>query len=142
MDGKGLLSKGTTLSVKKDGDTSFKEIPDLMEVPEIGGDPEKVEVTTLADGVKKYIPGVKDLGDLAFKFLYDNSGSNSNYRILRGIQESGKPAQFKLEYPDGTGHEFTAYVNVKMDAASVNGVLTFTASMSLQSEISVTNPSA
>ena len=138
----GILSKGTTLSVKKDGSTSFTEIPDLMEVPELGGDPEKVEVTTLKDGVKKYIPGVKDLGDLAFKFLYDNSGANSNYRVLRGVQESGKPAEFKVEYPDGTGHAFTAYVNVKMDAAAVNGSLTFTASMSLQSEISVTNPSA
>lgn len=137
----GILSKDTTLSVKKDGATDYTVIPDLMEVPELGGDPEKVEVTTLADGVKKYIPGVKDLGDLAFKFLYDNSGPDSNYRILRSIQESGQSAEFKVEYPDGTGHVFTAYVNVKMDAAAVNGVLTFTASMSLQSEIDVINPS-
>lgn len=136
----GVLSKDTTLSVKKSGST-YTELEYLMEVPELGGDPEKVEVTTLKDGVKKYIPGVRDLGDLAFKFLYDNSTATSNYRVLREIMDSGKPAEFKVTYPDGTGHAFTAFVNVKMDAAQVNAAMTFTASMSLQSEISVTNPS-
>ncbi len=134
----GILSKDTTLSYKKS--SAFEEIPLLMEVPELGGDPEKVEVTTLADGVKKYIPGVKDLGDLAFKFLYDNSGATSNYRVLKGLQDAGTAAEFKVTYPDGSEHAFTAFVNVKMDAAAVNAAMTFTASMSLQSDIVVTNP--
>lgn len=135
----GLLSKDTTLSYKASGST-YVELELLMEVPELGGDPEKVEVTTLSDGVKKYINGVKDLGDLTFKFLYDNETADSNYRVLKGLQDAGVPAEFKVEYPDGTGHEFTSYVNVKMDAAAVNGALTFTVGMSLQSDINVTNP--
>lgn len=135
----GILSKETTLSYSTTG-SSYTVIEHLMEVPEIGGDPEKVEVTTLADSVKKYIPGIRDLGDLAFKFLYDNSGENSNYRILRGLQEANTVANFKVEYPDGTAHTFSAYVNVKMDAATVNAAMTFTASMSLQSDITVENP--
>lgn len=136
----GLLTKDTTLSYKS-GASTFKELEHLMEVPELGGDPEKVEVTTLSSPVKQYIPGIKDLGDLAFKFLYDNETSTSNYRILRGLQEAGEVATFRVEYPDGTGHEFDAYVNVKMDSAAVNAAMTFTASMSLQSDIEVTNPS-
>lgn len=135
----GILSKETTLSYSTTG-SSYTVIEHLMEVPELGGDPEKVEVTTLADSVKKYIPGIRDLGDLAFKFLYDNSGENSNYRILRGLQEANTVANFKVEYPDGTAHTFSAYVNVKMDAATVNAAMTFTASMSLQSDITVENP--
>lgn len=136
----GILSKDTTLSYKKSGMTDFEEIPGLMEVPELGGDPEKVDVTTLADGVRKYISGVRDLGDLQFKFLYDNSGENSNYRILRGLQDNNELATFKVEYPDGTAHQFDAFVSVKMDAAAVNAALTFTATMFLQSDIVVTNP--
>lgn len=138
----GLLSKDTTLSYKADGGATFTVIEHLMEVPELGGDPEKVEVTTLSDTVKKYINGVKDLGDLAFKFLYDNETTTSNYRVLKGLQDSNEVTTFKVEYPDGTGHEFEAFVNVKMDAAAVNAAMTFTASMSLQSDITVTNPSA
>lgn len=136
----GLLTKDTTISYKTQAQQTFTEIDLLMEVPELGGDPEKVEVTTLKDSVKKYIPGIRDLGDLAFKFLYDNSGPTSNYRILRGLQESNTLATFKVEYPDGTAHQFDAYVSVKMDAAAVNAAMTFTATMSLQSDITVTNP--
>mgnify|MGYP000983005968 CR=1 FL=1 len=79
MAEQGLLSKDTKLSYKTTGST-FTDLLLLQEVPEVGGDPEKVEVTTLADGVKKYIPGVRDLGDLTFTFLYDNS-TNGSYRI-------------------------------------------------------------
>ncbi|ATP40699.1 phage tail protein [Solibacillus sp. R5-41] len=135
----GLLSKDTTLSYKKSGST-YTVLEHLMEVPEMGGDPEKVEVTTLSDGVKKYINGVKDLGDLTFKFLYDNDTADSNFRVLKGLQDANTAAEFKVEYPDGTGHEFSAFVNVKMDAAAVNAAMTFTVGMSLQSDITVTNP--
>lgn len=136
----GILSKDTTLSVKTGSGSTFTELEYLMEVPEMGGDPEKVDVTTLKDSVKKYIPGIRDLGDLSFKFLYDNSTANSNYRTLRGLQESNKAASFKVTYPDGSTHGFDAYVSVKMDSGAVNSALTFTVNMSLQSDITVTNP--
>ncbi|MDQ0091668.1 hypothetical protein J2T12_005108 [Paenibacillus anaericanus] len=135
----GILSKDTTLSFKSSGST-FTVLEYLMDVPEMGGDPEKVEVTTLKDSVKKYIPGIRDLGDLAFKFLYDNSGAASNYRVLKELQDENKAATFKLTYPDGSAHQFEAYVSVKMDAGAVNAALTFTANMSLQSDITVTHP--
>lgn len=137
----GLLSKDTTLSYKASGST-YTVLEHLMEVPEMGGDPEKVEVTTLASSVKQYIPGIKDLGDLTFKFLYDNETADSNYRILQGLQDAGEVVEFKVEYPDGTGHVFSAYVNVKMDSAAVNAAMTFTASMSLQSDIDVVHPTS
>lgn len=136
----GLLTKETKLLYKANEMTEFEEIDLLMEVPELGGDPEQIDVTTLKDGVRKYIPGVKDLGDLTFNFLYDNSGPNSNYRVLRGLQQNNTLATYKVEYPDGTAHQFDAYVNVKMDAAAVNAALTFTASFSLQSDITTTDP--
>lgn len=136
----GLLTKETTLSYKTNEMTDFEEIDLLMEVPELGGDPEQIDVTTLKDGVRKYIPGVKDLGDLTFNFLYDNSGPSTNYRILRGLQQNNTLATYKVEYPDGTAHQFDAYVNVKMDAAAVNAALTFTATFSLQSDITITDP--
>lgn len=137
----GLLTKDTTLSYKATGGGStYTEIGELMEVPELGGDPEQVEVTTLKDNTRRYIAGIKDLGDLTFSFLYDNSGPTSNFRILKGIQESGETKDFRVEYPDGTTHDFSAQVSVKMDAAAVNAALTFTAAFYLQSDIEITDP--
>ncbi|QJC53056.1 phage tail protein [Paenibacillus albicereus] len=135
----GVLTKDTTLSVKGTGST-YTEIPFLMEVPEIGGEPDQVEVTTLGDSTRKYIAGIKDLGDLTFSFLYDNSGPAANFRVLKAIETLGETKSFRLEYPDGTTHDFDAQVSVKMDSAAVNAALTFTASFYLQSEIAVTDP--
>ena len=130
----------TKISYKEGKMTDYKEIELLMEVPEIGGDPEKIDVTTLSDKHKKYIPGISDLGDLNFVFLYDNSTATSNYRELKKLQDENKIASFKVEYPDGSGHEFDAYVSVKIAGGGVNTAKTFTASMFLQSEIKDINP--
>ena len=136
----GILSKGITLSYKKAD--SYVEIPNLQEVPELGGSAEKVDVTTLADGNYKFINGIKDFGDLAFKFLYDNSGESSNYRIVRGLEEAEEIVEWKVTFPDGTGFEFSGEVSTAIDSASVNAALTFTANITLNSDIAVTNPTA
>ena len=138
----GLSVNNTKISYKADSASTFTEIPFLMEIPELGGAPEKIDVTVLSDKVKKYVPGIKDLGDLVFKFLYDNSTATSNFRVLKGLDDAGTSAVFKVEYPDETAHQFTAIPSVKIDAGTVNGALTFTATMVLQSDITVTNPSA
>lgn len=136
----GILTKGITLSYKKTGST-YTEIANLQECPELGGTAENVEVTTLADGNKKYIKGIKDFGELAFKFLYDNSGAESNYRIVRGLEEAGNIVDWKVTFPDNTSFAFSGEVTTAIDSAAVNAALTFTATITLNSDITVTNPS-
>ena len=135
----GILTKGIKLSYKKQGST-YEEILNLQECPDLGGTAEKVDVTVLADGNKKYINGVKDFGDLAFKFLYDNSGATSNYRIVRGLEEAGSVVDWKVTFPDNTEFAFSGEVTASIDGASVNNAITFTANITLNSDITVTNP--
>lgn len=129
----------TTLSYKE-GEGEYKLLDYLMEVPEIGGDAEKIEVTVLTDKNKKYIPGISDLGDLDFIFLYDNELVTSNYRVLKGLQDGNTKCTYKIEYPDGSGHTFDAFVSVKVGGGGVNAAKTLTASMFLQSDIADINP--
>ena len=136
----GILTKGITLSYKKDG-SNYSVVANLQECPELGGTAENVEVTTLADGNKKYIKGIKDFGELAFKFLYDNSGAESNYRIVRGLEEAGNIVEWKVTFPDNTTFAFSGEVTTAIDSAAVNAALTFTATITLNSDITVTNPS-
>lgn len=135
----GILTKGIKLSYKKQGST-YEEILNLQECPDLGGTAEKVDVTVLADGNKKYINGVKDFGDLDFKFLYDNSGATSNYRVVRGLEEAGKVVEWKVTFPDNTEFAFSGEVTTSIDGASVNNAITFTANITLNSDITVTNP--
>ena len=133
----GLLSKGIKFEYSANG-TAYTEISNLQEIPSLGGTPDKVDVTCLADGNKKYINGLVDYGDLAFKFLYDNSSETSNYRVLKSLTGIN---HFKITFPDNTTFEFTGECSCSLDAASVNAALTFTANIALNSEIEVTNPS-
>ena len=130
---KGLLTKGITLSKGED------VLKGLQETPEIGSTPEKVEVTTLEDSAKRYIAGLDDYGDLAFKFLYNNA-DGSAFRVLSAAQKAGRIDEYTVKFPDGTTFKFSASVAVKMDAAQANNPLTFTATLTLNSGITVTNP--
>lgn len=134
----GLLTKDTELHYDNNG--TFERIDYLMEVPELGGEPEQVETTTLQDGTRRYIPGIKDPGDLEFNFLYDNETEGSNFRIAQGLAEAGNPVDFKVVFPDGTEWAFTGIPNVRINAAGVNEALTFTLSIMLQSEFEITHP--
>lgn len=133
----GLLSKGIKFEYSANG-TAYTEVSNLQEIPSLGGTPDKVDVTCLADGNKKYINGLVDYGDLAFKFLYDNSSETSNYRVLKSLTGIN---HFKITFPDNTAFSFTGECSCSLDAASVNAALTFTANIALNSEIEVTNPS-
>ena len=138
----GLLTKDIKLSYKKDSSSSYEQIHNLQEVPALGGAAEKVDVTTLEDGNYKYINGIKDFGDLAFKFLYDNSGAESNYRVCRGLEEAGKVVDWKVEFPDGTSFAFSGEASTSIDEGAVNAAITFTLNINLNSDIKVTNPVA
>ena len=137
-----MTANNTKMFYKAGASAQYTELELLMEVPELGATPEKIDVTVLTDSVKRYVNGIKDFGDLVFKFLYDNTSAASNYRVLKGLQDAETEASFKISYPDGTNHEFSATVSVKMDAGSINGALTFSCTMNVQSDITVTNPTA
>jgi hypothetical protein len=65
-----VISKGIKLSYKSG--ESFVDLTNLQEIPDLGGDVEAIEITTLADAAHTYTDGLKNYGDsLAFKFLYD-----------------------------------------------------------------------
>jgi len=136
--GTGIISIGTKLSYSAVPATTYTDLPDLQDVPELGGAPDKVEVTTLVDGTRRYINGVVDYGDLAFTFLYDNDDASASWRTLQGF--NGVLKTWKITLPDTTTFVFTGYGYAKLNATGINAPLTFTWSINLNSSIAITNP--
>lgn len=132
----GLSTIGIKLSCKATSESSFTDLPNLISVPEIGGEKSKIDVTTLADSQEKFIPGIKSVGDMEFGFLYDANQTASSYKILNKIEKSEKTAAFKLTFPDGTEFTFDGYVSLKTGSAEVDDKLTFTAAIIPNSLIS------
>ena len=121
-----VISKGITLSYKKDA--SFVELTNLQEIPELGGEAEAIEITTLADAAHMYTDGIKNYGDsLAFKFLYEKA----QFTTLNGLGE----AEWKVELPDGATCTFGGTCSVKLDGVGVNAALTYTLAVKPNSEM-------
>ena len=109
-----VISKGITLSMGE------KELTNLQEIPELGGEAEAIEITTLADSAHIYTDGIKNYGDsLAFKFLYEKA----QFVELSAVADS---QSWKVELPDGTSCTFSGTCSVKLDGVGVNAALTYT----------------
>ena len=58
-----LMKKGTT------GNT-YEKLIDIKEFPDLGGDPEMLETTTLSDKMQTYIAGIQSLDGLSITANY------------------------------------------------------------------------
>ena len=125
----GLLTKGITLSYAAQGTNEFTELTNLQEIPELGGEAEAIEITTLADAAHKYTDGILNYGDsLAFKFLYEKA----QFVELNGLSGS---QDWKVSLPDGSTCSFGGSASVKLDGVGVNAALTYTLSIKPDSEM-------
>ena len=106
------------------------ELTNLMEIPELGGDTEAIEITTLADAAHTYTDGIKNYGDsLAFKFLYEAE----QFQTLNGA--AGEQNEWKVELPDGVTCTFGGTCSVKLDGVGVNAALTYTLAVKPNTEM-------
>lgn len=135
-----MLANGITLGVKRAGETEYTILGGLKEVPELGVDPEKVDNTTLADKVKISELGIGDPGELGYKFKYQNDSPDCSYRTLRDLADKKATAAYEETFPDGTKFHFDAQCSVKVGGGGVNSAIEFTATMGLQSDITVVDP--
>lgn len=106
-----------------------KELTNLQEIPELGGEVEAIEITTLADAAHMYTDGIKNYGDsLAFKFLYEQA------QFFELTNATGSQ-EWKVELPDGETCTFSGTCSVKLDGAGVAAVLTYTLSVKPNTEM-------
>lgn len=122
-----VISKGITLSYKS-GD-EFVALTNLQEIPDLGGETEAIEITTLADGAHVYTDGLKNYGDsLGFKFLYEKE-QFSALNALVGVSE------WQVALPDGETCSFSGTSSVKLDGAGIASALTYTLSVKPNTEM-------
>lgn len=115
----GILSEGTKLSVKET--SAFVEVAGVKGIPQIGTDPERVDVTTLANKKRAYIAGLQDVDNLEFAIVYQTR----NFTKIHALVEKKAQAEFQIEYPDGMIVTFKGEPSFKFSGAEVNGALEF-----------------
>lgn len=122
-----IISKGIKLSYKSSN--NFVDLTNLQEIPDLGGDVEAIEITTLADAAHTYTDGLKNYGDsLAFKFLYDGE-QFTTLNGLTGVNE------WKVTLPDEATCTFSGTSSVKLDGVGTNAAVTYTLSIKPNTEM-------
>ena len=125
-----VISKGIKLAYKTSAETpTYTDLTDLQEIPDLGGESEAIEITTLDDAAHMYTDGILNYGDsLSFKFLY----KKAQFNTLTGLEGS---ISWKVTLPDSTACTFTGTSSVKLDAVGVNNALTYTLAIKPDSEM-------
>ena len=117
----GLVGTGTTLERSEDGST-WEEIADIKTIPELGGDTEKVDVTTLADDRRKQVEWIQNASNVQFQAVYKGAS------FAKALKQAGdrKQYQWKVTYPDGMTATMRGSYNIKFASVAVNGALGYT----------------
>lgn len=119
----GIISKGIKLFMGE------KELTNLQEIPDLGGEAEAIEVTVLSDAAHMYIDGILNYGDsLGFIFLYDKA----QFVELSAVNDV---AEWKVELPDATTCTFNGTCSIKLNSVGVNSALTYTLFIKPNSEM-------
>lgn len=92
------------LMIKKDA--AYEKLVDIKDFPDLGGEPEMLETTTLSDKMQTYIPGIQNLDALAFTANY----TKEKFTELKGME--------------GTEHDYSVWFG----GTEENGVVTPTGS--------------
>lgn len=90
---------------------AYTKLIDIKEFPDLGGEPEMLETTTLSDKMQTYIAGIQSLEGLSFTANYDKA----DFSTLKALE--GKQEQFAVWFggtetggvvtPDGSNGKFS-----------------------------------
>lgn len=100
----------------------------ISEFPNLGAAPEQIDVTTLCDEMRHYIPGVQDTGALEFKAFY----TASDYTTLKAL--AGTETPYAVWFGDNAGtpdghngkFSFKGDLRVTLDGGGVNDPVSMT----------------
>lgn len=111
---------------------TWSKLVDIKEFPDLGGEPEMLETTTLSDKMQTYIAGIQSLDAMSFTANYDVDdfadlkaleGQTNQYAVWFGGTESGG-----VVTPTGSEGKFSfdGQLSVYANGGGVNEVVNMT----------------
>ena len=131
------------LMYKASASADYTKLIDIKEFPDLGGEPEMLETTTLSDGMQTFIPGIQQLDSMTFTANYTKAdyttlkgleGTEKNYAVWFGGTVSGTTVT-----PTGTDgkFEFNGQLSVYANGGGVNEVVDMTITIAPSTPITV-----
>lgn len=110
---------GTMLWAKANGSDAYAELVEIKDVPESGGEPETIDVTTLKRPRNVYIEGRTDSPTQTFTYNY----TEENYFTKVKPLCNGEVHEFLVVFPDGTSTYIKGTAKTYKNSVSVNSAI-------------------
>lgn len=132
---------GAFLMKKASAGSAYEKLIDIKDFPDLGGNPEMLETTTLSDAAQTYIPGIESVDGLEFTANY----TKEDYTKLLALK--GKDEQYAVwlggtvangvATPTGENGKFnfSGQLSVVVNGGGVNEVVGMTITIAPSSAI-------
>ena len=99
----------------------YAKLIDIKDYPDLGGDPELVETTTLSDSMQTNIMGIQSLDSLAFTCNYDSE----SYRKIKALHDANKDFKLAVIFIEGgktVAYGWDGQIDVYITSGDTNAV--------------------
>ena len=133
----------TFLMYKASGGSTYSKLIDIKDFPDLGGEPEMLDTTTLSDGARTYTPGIQSQEAMPFTANY-TSADYATVKALEGTEQDfavwfGGTVSNGVATPTGSDgkFEFKGKLVVFVRGGGVNEPVNMTISIAPSTEIHV-----
>lgn len=134
-----ISTYNTFLMVKGESGNTYTKVVDIKEFPDLGGDPETLETTTMTDAMQTFIMGLQGNEAMEFTANYTLadyqtvaalSGLQKSYAVWFGSDTNINKANAVATNGGDMGKfKFDGQLSVRVNGASVNEVVEMTISI-------------
>jgi len=133
-----LIANKIAIAVKKESEATYNKITSFVDMPDLAGKVDNIDVTCFEDPCKMSRAGIKDFGELSFGFMYeeyDVTTNTSNYKKCKDLADTEEVLDWELTFPDNTKYNFKGACTVGIDGAGVSAAMKFKVTVMLASDI-------
>jgi len=134
-------SIGSKLEYGTSKGTYNKRLYGLLSIPEIGGEPNEIDTTSLDNTEYETVQyGLKPAVKFAIEFNMEDPNTEANIYLVHQMSESKQTYYFKITRGNGITHEFASKVKYGYSEVGTNEVDKFTLYLAPIEEIKTTIP--
>lgn len=137
-----VATMGTKLEYSTDNGTTWTRVYGLASTPDFGGQPNKIDTTTLDNTVAETSTnGLQPAVELSYEFnVQELNSQNANLRQIKTLADAKTKAKWRLTKASKMSIEYEAVPSISYSADEQGGIEKFVMYHDLKSDLTVTLP--
>ena len=137
-----VATMGTKLEYSTDNGTTWTRVYGLASTPDFGGQPNKIDTTTLDNTVAETSTnGLQPAVELSYEFnVQELNNENANLRQIKTLADAKTKAKWRLIKASKMTIEYEAVPSISYSADEQGGIEKFVMYHDLKSDLTITLP--